>query len=300
MSSLISKCVFINYRRRDSSPIARWLAEAIGQNFGKDHVFLDTSAIQSGVKWPESITLALKKAAVIIAIIGPEWLRALDKYSKRRIDDPNDWVRNELLYAIQHNIPIIPLLVLNAELPDREGLPQPLRSLNDSQAFVFREEEWEADLGRLFTRLEDFGFKRMAPQVRYPVPSKRADKLTDKELVKVLKRLSQWKLVTNRLSPRGEKKTELMRIYEFVTFEDAIHFMITASRHITMVDHHPDWENIWSTITVWLTTWDLGHHPSIYDIELAEYLDQLYLDYETKEKTIPKPTSKRPRRSVTR
>ena len=51
-----------------------------------------------------------------------------------------------------------------------------------------------------------------------------------------------------------------------------------------MVDHHPDWENIWRTITVWLTTWDLGHLPSIYDIELAEYLDQLYLEYESKEK----------------
>jgi len=292
MSPSTPRCIFINYRRRDSSPIARWLGEAISQNFGKENLFLDTSAIQSGVRWPNSITLALKKAAVIIAVIGPEWLRAQDKYSKRRIDDPNDWVRKELTYGLQHQIPIIPLLVLNAELPDSEGLPLPLKSLTDYKAFVLREEEWETDLGNLLTRLEDFGFKRTTPKIRYPVPSKRVDKLTDSELIKVMRRLSHWNKATNRLSPEGKKKTELMRTYEFATFEDAIHFMSTASRHIAMVDHHPDWENVWRTITVWLTTWDLGHQLSIYDIELAEYLDQLYLDYESQEKVRRKPISR--------
>ena len=91
-----------------------------------------------------------------------------------------------------------------------------------------------------------------------------------------------------------------MRTYEFATFEDAIHFMATATRHISIIDHHPDWENIWRTITVWLTTWDLGHHPSIYDIELAEYLDQLYLNYEGKEKITPQPIAKSAKRSPRR
>ncbi len=297
MSSLAPKCVFINYRRRDSSPIARWLGEAIGQNFGKERVFLDTSAIQSGEKWPARISQALKRAAIVISIMGPEWLRAQDKFSKRRIDDPNDWVHSEIAYALQRKIPIIPLLVLNAELPAPEGLPPPLRSLLDHQSFVFRDEEWENDLERLLKRLEDFGLKRSTPQVQYPVPSKRADKLTDEELMRVLRRLSNWKLATNRTSPTGKKKTELMRTYEFLSFEDAIHFMTTATRHITITDHHPDWENIWRTITVWLTTWDLGHHPSIYDIELAEYLDQLYLSYEAQEFSRPKPVIKTPKRS---
>jgi pterin-4a-carbinolamine dehydratase len=300
MSSIATKCVFISYRRRDSSPVARWLAEAIGQNFGKEQVFLDTSVIQSGVKWPTSIALALKKAAVLIAVIGPDWLRAQDKYWQRRIDDPDDWVRNELVHAIRHKIPIIPLLSMNAELPDREALPQPLRTLNDYQVFVLREDQWETDLGCLLTRLEDFGFKRATPQVQYPEPSKRVNKLTEQDLVKVLRRLSKWELATNRVSPNGKKKTELMRTYEFATFEDAMHFMTTASRHISIIDHHPDWRNIWRTINVWLTTWDVGHHPSTYDVELAEYLDQLYSDYELKEKVLPRPLTKSRKRQPTR
>ena len=138
-------------------------------------------------------------------------VRAQDKYSKRRIDDPNDWVRHELVYALQRKLPIIPLLVMNAELPEREGLPTALQPLTNYQAFVFRENDWETDLGRLLTRLEDFGFTRTTPQVQYPVPSKRVDKLTDEELKKVKRRLANWKVVTNRLAPGGEKKTELMR-----------------------------------------------------------------------------------------
>jgi pterin-4a-carbinolamine dehydratase len=189
---------------------------------------------------------------------------------------------------------------MNAELPDREALPQPLRTLNDYQVFVLREDQWETDLGCLLTRLEDFGFKRATPQVQYPEPSKRVNKLTEQDLVKVLRRLSKWELATNRVSPNGKKKTELMRTYEFATFEDAMHFMTTASRHISIIDHHPDWRNIWRTINVWLTTWDVGHHPSTYDVELAEYLDQLYSDYELKEKVLPRPLTKSRKRQPTR
>lgn len=73
--------------------------------------------------------------------------------------------------------------------------------------------------------------------------------------------------------------TSLMRSFEFASFEDAMHFMFSATRHIGRVDHHPDWENIWRTITIWLTTWDIGHKPSHYDVELAQYLDELFENY---------------------
>jgi pterin-4a-carbinolamine dehydratase len=41
----------------------------------------------------------------------------------------------------------------------------------------------------------------------------------------------------------------------------------------------PDWQNIWVSLRVWLTTWDIGHRPSFKDIRLAEYLEKLYRDY---------------------
>ena len=43
--------------------------------------------------------------------------------------------------------------------------------------------------------------------------------------------------------------------------------------------HHPRWENIWKTVKVYLTTWDIGHRISDRDIQLARYLDQAYSDF---------------------
>lgn len=84
------------------------------------------------------------------------------------------------------------------------------------------------------------------------------------------------------MGAKGEKRTELLRTYEFASFEDAIHFMFAATRHISKIDHHPDWENVWRTITIWLTTWDIGNKPSHYDLELAQYLDELFEPYVSK------------------
>ena len=173
---------------------------------------------------------------------------------------------------------------MKAELPEREGLPKELRPLLNHQAFELREEQWQVDVQQLLNRLEELGFKRIGGKVKYPEPRKNAQALTDDEMRRILKRLHEWELVDDRVGPSGKKKLELMRAYQFVSFEDAIHFMSTATRHITNVCHHPDWQNIWKTITVRLSTWDIGHKPSVYDIELAEYLDHLYQDYEPKKK----------------
>jgi pterin-4a-carbinolamine dehydratase len=239
MASSQSKSIFINYRRRDSSAIARWLGETIEQNFGKASVFIDTDAIEMGDEWPDRIDTALKRASALIVVIGPEWLRSHDEFSRRRLDNPKDWVRKEIIYALENKLTIIPLLVSNAEMPESV---------------------------------------RTAPQIRYPKPAKYPRSLTEEELGEFLEQHSAWRLIA-RIGAKGEKRTELMRTYEFASFEDAIHFMFSATRHISKVNHHPDWENIWRTVTVWLTTWDIRHNPSHYDIELAQYLDDLYSTY---------------------
>jgi pterin-4a-carbinolamine dehydratase len=80
--------------------------------------------------------------------------------------------------------------------------------------------------------------------------------------------------------PGTTKRAELKRVYEFRSFEDSIVFMNSAVKHISVVQHHPRWENLWRTITVWLTTWDIGHRPSIFDVQLARHLDDMFLDYD--------------------
>jgi len=72
---------------------------------------------------------------------------------------------------------------------------------------------------------------------------------------------------------------ELTRTYVFQSFEDCIHFMSTAARHISFTDHHPRWENVWINLTVSLTTWDIGGKPTYKDVRMAKYLDELFIAY---------------------
>jgi pterin-4a-carbinolamine dehydratase len=56
---------------------------------------------------------------------------------------------------------------------------------------------------------------------------------------------------------------------------------------VTLKEHHPAWENIWRNVMVRLTTFDIGNQPSVSDIRLAEYLDELYRQYQPQSAETP-------------
>ena len=119
----------------------------------------------------------------------------------------------------------------------------------------------------------------MKPKETKPhVPPKELSQL---ELDEALKRLAAWKLVQRpSLRSKTGAAEEFHRQFLFKSFEDAMHFMLAVSRHIGLMDHHPEWLNAYKTVSVWLTTWEIGFKPSPLDVELAGYLDELYMNYE--------------------
>lgn len=40
-----------------------------------------------------------------------------------------------------------------------------------------------------------------------------------------------------------------------------------------MLDHHPEWRNVFNHVAVSLTTWDAKRHVTIYDLNLALHMD---------------------------
>jgi 4a-hydroxytetrahydrobiopterin dehydratase len=112
-------------------------------------------------------------------------------------------------------------------------------------------------------------------------PHVRPKELSPVEQDSALKRLAAWQLVQrpNTRAKTGHA-TELHRQFPFDSFEDALHFMLTASRRITLMDHHPEWHNSYKTVSVWSTTWEIDYKLSPLDIELATYLDELYTSYQ--------------------
>jgi hypoxanthine phosphoribosyltransferase len=138
--------VFVSYRRQDAAAEASLLAVLLRQRFGRRTVFLDTSTIAAGDRWPGRLLDALADSDVVLAVIGQSYLTTGKAgYGLPRIFGPDDWVRLELAEAIRLRKRIIPVLVNRATMPFREQLPDELHPLLEFQAFEFRTGNAEAD-----------------------------------------------------------------------------------------------------------------------------------------------------------
>jgi len=242
---------------------------------------MDVEAIRVADDWAHQLKTALERATLLMVVIGPHWVRITDEYGRRRLDREDDWVRNEIRHALDRKIPVLPVLLTKTALPERAALPEPIGRLVERQAFDLRDDRWEQDIQALMSTVESLGFRRRsAKPIRYPQPRVALAELSPEEMGNALRQLPGWELVVSEIPGQEPlKRSELRRVYEFKSFEDAIGFMGTAATQISSIQHHPRWENVWRTLTVWLTTWDIGHRPSILDIQLARQLDETFGHY---------------------
>jgi len=121
--------ISLSYRRSDSAYVAASLSDKLQQHFGRDSVFFDVDTIPLGVDFREYIGNAVGQCDVLLAIIGDQWVRSVDEQGKRRIDNPSDYVRIEIESALKRNIPIIPVLVDEVEMPSADDLPPSIQSI---------------------------------------------------------------------------------------------------------------------------------------------------------------------------
>ena len=73
----------------------------------------------------------------------------------RRIDQPGDWVAEEIGTALARGTPVIPVLVDGAHMPTRDELPPTLADLANRQAMRIAHESFAADSTRLIETIED-------------------------------------------------------------------------------------------------------------------------------------------------
>lgn len=150
--------VFISYRREDSAGHAGRLHDSLQSHFGSDNVFMDLSDIDSGTNFVEVIQRAITSSDVVLAIIGKQWLTC-SSAGKRRLDLPNDFVRTEIDMALEHGVPVIPVLVQGAGMPLAPSLPEPLKRLAVHDAHDISDERWSYDVDRLIAATEKLAGK---------------------------------------------------------------------------------------------------------------------------------------------
>src|SRR5262245_611716 len=146
--------IFVSYRRDDSRDIAGRLVDRLHQHYADDQLILDIDAIPPGTNFDVVLTERLKACDVLLAIIGPQWISAKDASGRRRIDEPNDYVRREIAAALQRDdVRVIPLLVSGAEMPCAADLPEDLKPLVSRQNYQLRYERFNADAKDLIAQI---------------------------------------------------------------------------------------------------------------------------------------------------
>ena len=76
-----------------------------------------SGSIEPGVDFVEAIDQAVGSCSALILVIGDEWLNCADAQGRRRLDDPDDFIRLETATALERNIRVMLVLVQGAKMP---------------------------------------------------------------------------------------------------------------------------------------------------------------------------------------
>ena len=148
------RAIFVSYRRDDSEGEAGRLYDDLKRSFGDSAVFMDVSAIEPGLDFRKVIDESVASCGVLLAVIGPRWLDAIDEAGHRRLDNAGDFVRLETAAALKRDIPVVPVLVHGARMPRADQLPEDLRELSYRNGVELTHARWDSDVELLVNALK--------------------------------------------------------------------------------------------------------------------------------------------------
>ena len=138
--------IFISYRRSDTQGYAGRLSDSLESYFGGNRIFRDIEDIKGGSEYAKDIENQISSSDAVIVLIGPNWLSVSNDDGKRRIDDPNDWVVQEIVSAMELGIRIFPVLIEGTVLPRTDELPAKLAPILNYNAITISDRNWDSDI----------------------------------------------------------------------------------------------------------------------------------------------------------
>jgi hypothetical protein len=190
--------VFISYRRRDGHCAGR-IAEHITNAFGTGSVFRDLDALRAGSDYRDGILTSIVASDVFLMLIGTDWVGSA---GRNRLHEPDDILRQEIEHALQHRVPILPVLIDESELPGAIELPVSISSILKLQCERVRDIDFKADIERLKNTLQSFEGRRS-----YAIPVPRpGEPITSAHLALIN---SSWR------SPKHDREYPGNRVYRF-------------------------------------------------------------------------------------
>ena len=114
---------------------------------------MDVSGIRAGADFANVIRREVVRCNVLVALIGPKW-NEVDAQGRRRLDDPDDFVRIEIASALADGKPVIPVLLDGAPFPTEASLPEDVQSLTRFQAMRLTHENFRPECLQLVEHIQ--------------------------------------------------------------------------------------------------------------------------------------------------
>lgn len=118
--------ITLSYRREDSLDITGRIFDRLVSRYGRETVYRDIDNIPPGLDFRDHIRTNIEGSDVLMVVVGPRWLGG-ERHGQPRIRSETDYVRIEVEAALARHIPVIPLLVGGADMPEPSHLPDSIR-----------------------------------------------------------------------------------------------------------------------------------------------------------------------------
>jgi hypothetical protein len=114
---------------------------------------MDVDSIALGRDFRQILQEKLASCNLLLVLIGRDWIDAKNQSGRRRLEDPNDFIRLEIAAALKRNIPVTPVLLQGVQMPAAEQLPEELRELSYRNGFELSHNRWDSDVQEMIKRL---------------------------------------------------------------------------------------------------------------------------------------------------
>ena len=119
--------IVISYRRDDTEAMTGRIYDCLVDHYGEDTVYRDLESIPVGKDYRVDVNEAVRSADLLLVIIGHRWGTGL-RHNTVRIKEAGDAVRSEIKAAMDHGVPMIPVLVDDAIMPRAHDLPADIKN----------------------------------------------------------------------------------------------------------------------------------------------------------------------------
>lgn len=160
--------VFISYRREGGDTFARMLKSELEKNRYK--VYIDVDDLHSSY-FDEQLLTVIDKCNNFILTLTPG--------SLERCKNPKDWMRREIVQAIESNCNVIPIFNKGFEFPNLYAFPEELKDIPRYQSIEYSNQYHQAAIEKLISFLLKKKRPRKKVRVEAPVPKTVLDPVLD-------------------------------------------------------------------------------------------------------------------------